>query len=242
MKDQNISDEYLNSFVDNQLDSAEKIQAYDFIRKNDELKDRVCELSSLKEMMLHAYHQPPVYRRHSKTQLHPWPRRLQALAACLLLLLGGLSGWLTHAWSSKENSHEMTSMIQASQNTNAIADIRKVIVHLGSSNPMKLKAALDETEGLLDNYRRANRQIQVEVITNKHGVDLLRSNISTHEKRIALMQEKYPNLNFLVCGKTIGKLRKEGENVQLLPRTGVATSAADQINKRLHQGWGYVRI
>jgi len=44
MQNQNISDEYLNSFVDNQLDSAEKIQAFDAINQNETLKERVCEL------------------------------------------------------------------------------------------------------------------------------------------------------------------------------------------------------
>ncbi|HQS57679.1 MAG: hypothetical protein B7Y56_08590 [Gallionellales bacterium 35-53-114] len=242
MKDQNISDEYLNSFVDNQLESAEKIRAYEFIKKDDTLKDRVCELSSLKEMMQHVYSCPPTRGRRSTNQPYTWSSRLQALAACLLLLLGGLSGWFSHAWSSKENGPDMATMIQSSQNATPIADTRKVIVHLSNSNPQKLKAALDETEGLLDNYKRANHQIQVEVIANKQGVDLLRANVSVHEKRINQLQQKYPNLSFLVCGKTIAKLRNEGENVQLLPHTGIATSAADQINKRLHQGWGYVRI
>jgi len=242
MRNKNISDEYLNSFVDNQLDSAEKIRAYDIIRQDSELKDQVCELSVLKEMMMHAYNLPPVRSHQHTRQFHPWTKRAQALAACLLLLLGGLSGWLTHAWSGKANSPDITALVQTSQSAEAIANTRKVIVHLGSSNPMRLKAALDETESLLDTYRRANRAIQVEVIANKHGVDLLRSGVSSHEKRISLLQGKYPNLNFLVCGKTIGKLRNEGQSVELLPHTGIATSAADQINKRLHQGWGYVRI
>lgn len=242
MKDQNISDEYLNSFVDNQLDSAEKIRAYDFIRKNDELKDRVCELSNLKEMMLHAYQRPPDYQHQNRKHLHTWTTRAQALAACLLLLLGGVSGWLTHAWSGKTNGPDISIVAQATQNEDAIANTRKVILHLGSSSPMRLKAALDETESLLDSYRLANRPIQIEVITNKRGVDLLRSDKTTYENRISLLQGKYPNLNFLVCGKSIDKLRSAGEKIQLLPHVGVATSAADQINKRLHQGWGYVRI
>jgi len=192
--------------------------------------------------MLHAYQRPPDYQHQNRHHLYTWTKRAQALAACLLLLLGGLSGWLTHAWSGRANSPDITTVAQASQSEDAIANTRKVILHLGNSSPMRLKAALDETESLLDTYRRANRQILIEVIANKRGVDLLRSDRATYGKRISLLQEKYPNLNFLVCGKTIGKLRNEGENVQLLPHVGIATSAADQINKRLHQGWGYVRI
>lgn len=242
MSNKNISDEYLNSYVDDQLESTEKIQAFDIIRRNENLKEQVCELRSIKEAVQYAYNQPPGYMRPTAKQLRPWRKYSQTLAACLLLLIGGVSGWLTHTWSSSGSRHDMTTMLQTAQRADAIADTRKIIVHVSNSSPMKLKAALDETESLLESYRRADRQIQVEVIANKQGVDLLRANVSPYKGRISSMQEKYPNLNFLVCGQTISNLRNKGENVQLLPHTGVASSAAEQIDKRLLQGWGYVRI
>jgi uncharacterized protein len=192
--------------------------------------------------MQHAYSQPHINSRSNSRQLHTWTKQYQALAACLLLLLGGISGWISHSWTNRQNNQEMTALIQNTPSPETMADMRKVIIHLSTSNPMKLKAALDETEGLLDNYKRANHQIQVELIANQRGVDLLRSNVSAYKNRINLMHDKYPNLNFLVCGKTIVKLKNNGENVQLIPHTGIASSAADQINKRLHEGWGYVRI
>jgi uncharacterized protein len=242
MQNHDISDEFLNSFVDNQLDSAEKTQAFDAISQDETLKDRVCELRGLKELVQHAYSEPPIYTRSTVKQRRPWTKQLQALAACLLLLLGGISGWMTHSWTSRQNNHEMTAMLQSTPSPDAIADTRKIIFHVNTSNPTRLKAALDETEGLLENYRRGNHKVQVELIANQRGVDLLRSDVSAYTKRISVMHEKYPNLNFLVCGKTIGKLKSNGENVQLLPHTGIASSAVDQINKRLHEGWGYVRI
>ncbi len=242
MHNQNISDEHLNSFVDDQLDSAEKNQTYDAISQDEKLQEKVCGLRGLKEVIQHAYSHPPAYVRPSARRPRSWATNYQALAACLLLLLGGVSGWLTHTWSSRESNREITSMIQATQHSETISETRKVIIHVIKSSPKKIMTALDETEGLLDNYKRANRQIQVEIIANKRGVDLLRSGVSAHEKRISLMQEKYPNLRFMVCGKTLSKLRNDGESVDLLPHTEIATSAADQINKRLHQGWGYIRI
>lgn len=242
MNNQTISDEYLNSFVDNQLDSAEKIQVFDAVNQNDTLKERVCELRGLKEMMQHAYSQPPLHKHKPATQLYRWSKHFQAIAACLLLLIGGVSGWISHAWSSRENSLDIPSMIQAKQGGAPLTDTRKIIVHVSHSDPARLKAALDETEGLLDTYRRSNQPIHVEVIANKGAVNLLRTNVSTYAARINVIQKKYPNVNFMVCGQTISKLREKGESVQLLPHTVIASSAAEQINKRLHQGWGYVRI
>ncbi len=242
MNEHNMSDEYLNSFVDNQLDSSERIRAFEAIRQNDQLKEQVCELRCLKEIVQQAYNHPPNYKQLPVRKQRVWVRNFQALAACLLLLLGGVSGWLTHAWTNTGNSNETLDMAQVTQRNENLSDYRKVIVHVSNANPIKLKAALDETESLLDKYKRDNRQVQVELIANKRGVDLLRSDVSTYSKRIGSMQHKYPNLSFLVCGQTISKLQNEGKVIQLLPHTTIATSAADQINKRLQQGWGYVRI
>lgn len=242
MSNKNISDEYLNSYVDDQLDPSEKIQAFDIIRRNENLKERVCELRGIKEAVQYAYNLPPPYIRPVVKHLRPWTTRFQSLAACLLLCAGGISGWLMHSWSGSDNGQDVSTIIQAAQRIDSIPEIRKVIVHVNNANPTRVKAALDETEGLLESYKRANRQIQVEVIANKRGVDMLRSDVSPYDGRISLMQEKYPNLSFLVCGQTISKLKNQGESVKLLPHTRVATSAADQINMRLLQGWGYVRI
>ena len=242
MSQHTISDEYLNAFIDNQLDSTERMQAYNAIRNSNTLKDRVCELSGLKEMMQHAYANPPFYARPTLSQRATWRKQAQAVAACLLLLLGGVSGWFTHAWTNSKGTLNIGNIIQATTPVDAGANVRKVIVQVNNANPAKLKAALDETEGLLETYRKTKQQLEIEVITNTHGVNLLRSNFTTHEKRIAKLQEKYPNLKFLVCGQTINKLRNKGESVKLLPHVDVVSSAADQINKRLEQGWGYVRI
>ena len=241
MHNKEISEEYLNAFVDNQLDPAEKTQAFDIIRQDEKLKERVCELRGMKEIIKQAYGQPPAYRQAPVNPLRHYSKYLQPLAACLLLLAGGATGWFTHAWSAGSHQEE-TSVLQNAPYATANAETRKVIVYLGNGNASKLKATLDETEGLLETYKRANQKIQVEVIANKRGVDLLRADVSAYKQRIGLMQANYPNLNFMVCGQTISKLRNKGESVLLIPHTGVATSSAEHINKRLSQGWGYVRI
>lgn len=243
MKTPIISDEYLNSFVDNQLDAAERVLVFNSISNDENLRERTCELHALKEMVKHAYTPPPAH--HIAPAIFPsdWQRYLQPLAACLILFVGGMSGWFGHSWLHSGNEHDITSIVQSSQSNDSFAaETRKVIIQVSNSDPIKLKAALDETEALLETYNRSHRKIQLEFIANKQGVDLLRANTSKYTERINLMQEKYPNLSFMVCGQTINKLRNEGENTRLLPHTGTASSAANQINKRLHQGWGYVKI
>lgn len=237
-----ISDEFLNAFVDNQLESTEKNQVFEAIEQDEALKDRVCDLRGLKEMVQHAYHQSPANAQVPAKRTRSWPPYLQALAACLLLLIGGASGWLGHAWSGADGEPEMVRLFQTTQGGAFGNEPRKYIVQVSSSNHTRLKSALDETENLLESSRQEHRELQVEIVANGSGADLLRADLSPYVDRIGFLQAKYPNLNFMVCNVTLGKLRDEGVNVRLLPHTGIATSAVQQVRKRLLQGWDYVRV
>jgi intracellular sulfur oxidation DsrE/DsrF family protein len=247
MNNQNFSDELLNSFVDNELELDEKNELFNAISHDDTLKERVCELRCLKEMVHHAYRQPPACRVSPTKKMGNWQlpyiQNTSKLAACvLLLLLGWGSGWVMSARSQSANDLKLLSLFQATQRSDIAERPNSIIVHISSSNPVRLKSALDETESLLAANKRANRQFKVEIIANEGGVNLLRSDVSPFAKRIALMRAKYPNLDYLACQQTINKLQRQGIIVKLLPHTGFANSAVEQIDKRLHQGWDYVRV
>jgi len=247
MNNQNISDEFLNSFVDNELGSNEKNEIFDAINQDEALKQRVCELRGLKEMVQHAYQLPLAPAMSPARKLRFWqPHYLQnmpSLAACmLLLLLGGGSGWLMSAWMAPKSDFKTAHVFQPIQGSVTGEEPGRIIVHVSNSNPVRLRTALDETEGLLEAYKRAHRQLRVEIIANGGGMDLLRSDVSPFGMRIGLMLAKYPNLDILACSQSIGKLQKRGLVVRLLPNTGIVTSAAEEINKRLLQGWDYVRV
>lgn len=240
-KDQMVSDEFLHAFVDDQLDAPEKDRAFNAVEQDEALKARVCELRGLKEMMQHAYEQPPAppCREAMPQRRKYWQ---QGLAASLVLALGAMLGWVAHGYQGSGGDRVMLRMMQASQRNGVSAEPQKIIVHVGTSNPVRLKTALDETESLLESSRRAQRELQVEIIANGGGVDLLRADVSPYARRISQMREQYPNLGLVVCGQTLGKLKEKGIEVKLLPHTGVATSAVDQITRRLHQGWDYIKV
>lgn len=238
---ENISEEMLNAFVDNQLELTEKGRILQMAGEEVELGQQICELQQMKEMVLHAYSNPPdAIKRPSRTQQGTaW--KSQALAALLLIIASASIGWFGHDWKTPENHviRQEASLSLPSALPNATSE--KVILHISSSDPENLKTALDETEDLLNAAKRAKRPVQFEIIANGSGLDLLRADVSRHTRRIALMQEKYPNLSFLACGQTMERLREKDMSVQLLPGTVVATSALDQIVKRLQHGWVYVR-
>ncbi|MFH1495096.1 MAG: hypothetical protein ABIG70_09910 [Pseudomonadota bacterium] len=241
-QDQSISDEFLNAFVDDQLEPAEKSRAFDLVEHDEALKERVCELRGLKEKVQHAYlHPPQPAHTQKKGRLSgtPYP---QALAACLLLVIGSMSGWFAHHWVGYGSDQEIMRSLQTVQRNDIGANSHKLMIHVGTSNQVRLKNALDEAENLLANAMHANQTIQVEIIANSKGLELLRADVSPFAQRISLMQEKYPALSLMACGQTIRNLHAKGVNVHLLPNTGVAPSALGEITLRLKQGWGYIKV
>lgn len=247
MNNQNISDEYINSFVDGELALNESSEIFSAIARDDILRERVCELRGLKEMVLHAYHQPPVNRKSpirklSFRNLHGF-QSMPGLATCILLLmLGWGSGWIMFEGLHPMADPKLMRLFETAQDSGIFEKSGNVIVHVSNSNPVRLKSALDETENLLNSYKRENRHVNVEIIANGSGLDLLRSDVSPFVQRIALMKAKYPNLDLMACQQTIKKLQSRGIIVKLLPHTGFTHSAAEEIDKRLHQGWDYVRV
>ncbi|MDZ7657335.1 MAG: hypothetical protein U0997_15485 [Sulfurimicrobium sp.] len=241
-QDKTISDEFLNAFVDDQLDPAEKSRAFELIEQDETLKARVCELRGLKARVQHAYlNPPPPPRSASKGWLSGAPYR-QFLAASLLLAVGSISGWFAHNWTGPDSDRELVRMLQVIQRNDIGMDQQKLMIHAGTANPVRLSTALDQAENLLASSRRANRPMQVEIIANGGGLDLLRADASPYARRIGLLREKYPDLELTACGQTLRNLRAKGVEVRLLPDTEVAPSAVGEISLRLKQGWGYIRI
>jgi len=95
---------------------------------------------------------------------------------------------------------------------------------------------------LLDDADRQGRTMQLEVIANSHGRDLLRAGQSPYAERIARMSRRHANLQWVACGQTIARITGEGQKVELLPAARTAPSAIGEIITRLQQGWTYVQI
>lgn len=229
-----ISDELLNAFVDNQLESAEKGRILSLINGDPALQARVSEVWRLKQMVQHAY-QDVRAPRPAPRRRQPWFTRAgQALAASLLLLVGATAGWFGNAATDDSRQREFRLVNRENEQ-------ERVILHLASADPARLRAALDDAEYLLAKAPAGKRPVQLEIITNDGGLALLRADVSPYADRIKAMRATHQNVKFIACSQAIEKLRGTGVQVQLLPDTEIAPSAIDQITARLKQGWLYVR-
>lgn len=239
-----ISDETLHAFVDGELDVAESERLIARMRDDKELAQRMCALRSLQTMVRLAYVEPPVANERKRRAV-PRRRLMQRCAyACLAVVAGLSAGWVlrgaelqtvAHAPAAAQNGYQVVSLTQ-------VADPGRVLLHIDSAAPDKMLAVLDQAEHLLDAADRQGRVMQIEIIANSRGLDLLRKGHSPYAERLARMKQRHANLQWVACGQSIARLRTDGETVDLLPATRTAPTALGEIVTRLQQGWTYVRV
>ena len=246
--DGNISDEHLNAFVDNQLDADEKSRILTAINADDTLNHRACELRRLRELVQHAYDipPPPASRRPHVDRKQRWR---QAIAASLLLALGGVTGWVGNAQQQEPTLQAMYINEQKAFQTANLAQTpikggeRRILLHISSADPEKLEKALDTAEKLLATYRKLQQPVELELVANAGGLNLLLANTSPFADRVRTLQREYDNLTFLACQTAMDQLRREQHlTPQLVPEAIITPSALEEILLRLQQGWMYISV
>jgi len=240
--DDKFSDEYLNAFIDDQLTPEEREQVYARLSHDEALKQQVCRLRQVSDLVSLAYKQVP--------QPAPGLRTAKAgkwfglgLAAGLALAVSAVAGWLLFPSSTPNPGSPVAQAMSPSAAVASADNVEKVLIHISDGQPLHLKNALDEVESLMRFYRKSNQQAHVEVITNGDGLNLLLADTTAYAARIERMQKEYAGLTFVACQNTIDRFKNElGVSVRLLPGVVVTDSGVAQIMRRQHQGWAYIQV
>jgi intracellular sulfur oxidation DsrE/DsrF family protein len=241
-----ISNELLNAYLDNELDNEERGEIMAALENDPALAGRLCELRNTKELTQFAYSNLASVQ-HQVTQWKLGKQLMSiATAATLLLALGALIGWIAHdrlSVNSILHAGQGQIIFDPSQaSLPVVAEQKKVILHIDTAEPDRLTAALDSAEDLLITSAANNNQLELEIIANARGLDLLRTGTTPFAERITELTEKYDNLSILACSRAIKRLEDLGVRVKLVPEAGTAPSALDQIVDRLKQGWVYIKV
>ena len=238
-----VSDETLHAFVDGEFDVAESESLIARMREDEALAQRVNTLRSLRSMVRLAYQEPPVARGwvpHAASR----SRFMQRCAFGCLVLLAGLSGGWALRGFEPQTEATIRSVVPSGFQTVSLAreaDPNRVMLHLDSAAPERMQAALDQAERLLDEADRQGRVMQLEIVANSHGINLMRAG-GPYAERMARMTQRHANLQWMACSQTIGRFKGEGQKVEVLPSTRVGPTAIGEIVTRLQQGWTYVKV
>jgi len=242
VQDESLSQLYLGAFIDGELAKDERAQALLRLEADASFKAEACELRTLKDRVKGAYAELPELPAASK-RAHSARHRgvAQALAACLLLMVGMGAGWLARDFNPAQPAYSRLAGLPDGYQAVAMSqeiDQNKIILHLDSGDTSRLVNVLDLADKLLAQQTGA----RIQIVVNSYGLDLLRADVTPLAERIEQMARRHANLSFVACGQTVARLKREGVNVNLVPVALTASSAIGEITTRMGQGWVYIKV
>jgi intracellular sulfur oxidation DsrE/DsrF family protein len=245
MNDQRFTEEQLNLYIDEQLDTEEMHQIHDAMSKDSSLRERICQLKAVRELVGIAYQSPPEPENPRQPRAKNSTLAWRSLAASLVLGLGILLGWGTYDLNPLRVNGDAAAVDAFkfySEQAAVDHNERKIILHISTDDIGAVKSALDEADNLIASYRKANTSLKMDIITNKDGINLLRADVSPYVDRIESMVHD-SNVSLYACERSIMKAeQREGKKMVFLPETVTTKSARELIPERLKQGWIYIKV
>lgn len=238
---QPISAELLNAYVDDELGALEREQVMLAIEEDNALKNQACEIGALKNMVRHAYAHATPPASSSRQSHH---NRRQAIAACCLLLIGITLGWSVQLLQQTDApTAAPTQKLTHNQHAPATAaQAERVLLHIDSAQPQIMKTGLDQAEAMLRQAKQNNAPLQLAVLANNGGLNLLRADTSPFTARLQELQTRYTNLELIACRQSVERLQQQGVDVQLVQGAHSNSTAIDTVAQRLSDGWHYIKV
>jgi intracellular sulfur oxidation DsrE/DsrF family protein len=224
----------LHAYVDGELSQPEKRRLLVRMENDDTLRQRVCDLRSTKEWVKFSFEGETaptrsLHRDHSSLLSMPG---LRVAASFLLALVAFGAGWFGH---SVQGQAPQQLALETSN-----ADMHHVILHISESDEGRFTAVLDKAEQILQQYQDPG--VQVELVANAGGLNLMRTASSRHSDSIKRMIADYDNVRFVACSLGLKKLQERGLDPTLIEGIYADQSAADHLIQRLTEGWTYIKI
>lgn len=239
--DERVSEEMRGAFVDGQLDAEEWARVAAVVEGDAALREEVCRLRAVKDLVRHAYAAVPSRDAPARGAGPGW----WSLVAASLAF--SVAGWVGHALWTQPPALDAASAYALRGDWRGLRSDwgalqgGRVLVHVSNGGHDSLSSSLDEVEDLLRDARASGHRIELEIVANGPGLDLLRASDETFAARLAALQRDYPGFRIVACGQTLERRRAEGRPMELVPGASVASSALHEVVERLRAGWIYVR-
>jgi intracellular sulfur oxidation DsrE/DsrF family protein len=230
----------LNAYVDGQLDTELERAVLNAMENDAGIREQVHALRRAKDWMRSGFADAELPQR-KLTDSSGWRKRVYTgIAATLMMFAIGTGGGIL-GYKLSGNAHTGYKLSGNAHTAVAMQeDPSRVILHLDESDPERFAALLDYTEYLLSKNNAPG--MQVEVIANAGGIDLVRAGVSPYEQRVRLLSATYANLHFIACANAVRNLRNSGEEAILIDHVHAGETAVDHIVDRLRAGWTYRKV
>lgn len=241
-RNNNFSDEILNAYIDNELSHDERKQILSALRHDKDLTRRICDLQKVRGLVQLAFADETLPNNQPNKINTPVSTGYRFVAG-ILLIFGVFIGWFANQAYRTESDHlKLAEHIRKTPETKN-NNVWHVMLHVSNNDPRRFDVLLSETEYLLQSHKEKNQAIEIELLANGKGIDLLQDGTSAQAEKLIMLTNKFSNLKLSACGVTLERLQKEsGQQFVLLPKTKIVRSAIYQVTKRQKEGWSYIRI
>jgi len=239
---QQYSDEFINSYLDNELGHDDRKELLNAIRHDRKLSNQVCKLKNVKDMVQLAYQIDTNTTVNNKNSIF---KQWQTIAASILLIFGVTIGWLANDITSQPRLSDIAKNIHFSTAGKGAQTSKnwRLVLHVSSNDSKRYNILLNEAESLLKTSLENNESVQIELLTNGPGLAILEDKNSAISKRVNALADKYDNFTLLACKKALKRLKDEkGINLKLVPETETVESALHHAIQRQKEGWSYIQI
>ncbi len=243
------SDEFINAYIDGELDNDERARLLFDEQHDAELAQRICNARILKEKVMLAYadlNTPPTgLPVNHAARSHP--SRFRSLAASIAILFA-IAATLGYTFYQQQQRINAAAQLIASTDTipaDALAPVvgnhQRVILNISQYQPQQFDNTVQHIESLLS-MRRNDRSFTLEIVANGQGLKALDKQTSKHAGKLTQLAKRFGNLKIVACAKSLAKLASQGDPVQLVASIMLTPSAAEQVARRTGEGWLYIKI
>ena len=220
----NISDEYLNSFVDDELDDAERNQLFEALDRDPQINARVHEARRLKELIQYAYSVP--FDRHDALR-RTSSRLFLAFAATLLLATGVVGGWILHGMPP----------VAPDEISRVASAVKKqgVVIQVSEHDPAKWNIALLNAKNIRNEFPA--EKMDNEIVAYGGGLAMLKKTGTEHDRRLEAAARA--GVKLLACGNTMRDTHTS--KAELNPVVEVVKAGVVEIMQKQQQGYSYIR-
>ena len=229
---EDIDEQTLDAFVDEQLDPAQRSSVIQAMEHNPDVREQVYQLRRAKDLMKLGFEDARSASPGHRSR--PTRRYAVGVAASLAMLgIGVSAGSLAYYYSAHLGAG--TAVMASAPQTQR----SHIVLHINDSDPVHFVAALNYVDKFLK--ENAGGRGEIEVVANAGGLELMRAGLSPYQQRVVDMINRHHNVHFIACANAIRNLQLQGIEPHIIKNVDTGQTALDHIVERLQSGWTYVK-
>jgi intracellular sulfur oxidation DsrE/DsrF family protein len=120
--------------------------------------------------------------------------------------------------------------------------LHRLAIHVDQSDIAQMNLALGNASNVIEHYKSAGEDVEIEIVTYSQGLHMLRADTSPVKERIKALREKMPNVVFSACDNTRRRMEKdEGRQITFISEATIVPSGVVRLIELQEQGWSYIR-